>query len=64
MKEMRSQFISPAAFTNYKEPILVVDAQMQYLFDHTGKRYLDLFGAIATVGVGHCHPRITSVMKE
>ena len=29
---------------------------MQWLFDHEGRRYLDLFGGIVTVGVGHCHP--------
>lgn len=29
---------------------------MQWLWDSDGKRYLDLFGGIVTVGVGHCHP--------
>lgn len=29
---------------------------MQWLFDHNGVRYLDLFGGIVTVSVGHCHP--------
>lgn len=29
---------------------------MQWLFDHTSRRYLDLFAGIVTVSVGHCHP--------
>ena len=31
---------------------------MQYLFDESGRRYLDAFGCIATVSCGHCHPQV------
>ena len=55
--------VSPASFHFYKEPLLIVDGFMQYLFDHTGKRYLDYIGGISTVGLGHCHPRVTAAMK-
>lgn len=37
---------------------------MQYVFDHTGKRYLDMNAGFATTGVGHCHPRINSKIVE
>lgn len=37
---------------------------MQYLFDHTGRRYLDYFAGIATTGQGHCHPKITAKIQE
>jgi 4-aminobutyrate aminotransferase-like enzyme len=37
---------------------------MQWLFDHTGKRYLDLFSGIVTVGVGHCHPKVNKALKD
>lgn len=43
---------------------MIVDGSMQYLYDHTGRRYLDLFAGVSTSGMGHCHPRITSKMKE
>ena len=36
---------------------------MQYLFDETGRRYLDLFGGIVTVSVGHCHPKVIARAK-
>ncbi|TRY73353.1 hypothetical protein TCAL_14636 [Tigriopus californicus] len=32
--------------------------------DHSGKRYLDLFGGIVTVSVGHCHPKVNQALKD
>jgi len=43
---------------------MIVEGRMQYLFDHTGKRYLDMFAGIATSGLGHCHPRINAKLHE
>ena len=31
---------------------------MQYVWDETGKRYLDALGGIVTISVGHCHPDV------
>jgi 4-aminobutyrate aminotransferase len=33
---------------------------MQYLYDHTGKEYLDCFAGISVINCGHCNPEITS----
>lgn len=35
---------------------------MQYLFDDTGRRYLDAFAGIVTVSVGHCHPTVVEAI--
>lgn len=35
---------------------ITLQGHMQWLFDHTGRRYLDLFSGIVTVSVGHSHP--------
>jgi alanine-glyoxylate transaminase/(R)-3-amino-2-methylpropionate-pyruvate transaminase len=43
---------------------MIVEGHMQYLFDETGRRYLDLFAGIVTVSVGHCHPRVTRAMQD
>lgn len=61
---IRQNHISKAAFLLYSKPLLIVDGKMQYLFDHTGRRYLDLFAGVATSGMGHCHPRINAKIKE
>jgi len=37
---------------------------MQYLYDHTGRRYLDAFAGIVTVSVGHCHPKVVDAMRQ
>jgi alanine-glyoxylate transaminase / (R)-3-amino-2-methylpropionate-pyruvate transaminase len=37
---------------------MLVEGRMQYVWDETGRRYLDAFGGIVTVGVGHCHPDV------
>jgi 4-aminobutyrate aminotransferase len=36
---------------------------MQYLWDVEGKKYLDFFGGIVTISVGHSNPRVTSKIK-
>lgn len=56
--ELRKEFVNPAIFHYYKKPIMVVEGKGQYLFDETGRRYLDGFGGIVTVSVGHCHPEV------
>ena len=61
---MRRQFVHPSVFTLYREPLLIVEGHMQWLFDETGRRYLDLFGGIVTVSVGHCHPTVTRAVQE
>lgn len=38
---------------------------MQYLFDESGRRYLDAFAGIVTVSVGHGHPAVVdAVVKQ
>jgi len=60
----RNQYLSPGLFKYYKDPLMVVEGSMQWLFDETGKRYLDGFGGIVTVSVGHCHPKVTAAVQK
>lgn len=60
---LRHQFVSPGVITYYKEPLMVVEGHMQYVWDETGKRYLDAFAGIVTVSVGHCHPKVAERVK-
>jgi alanine-glyoxylate transaminase / (R)-3-amino-2-methylpropionate-pyruvate transaminase len=61
---MRRQYTNPAIFTLYREPLLIVEGFMQYVYDETGRRYLDLFAGIVTVSVGHCHPTVVKRVNE
>lgn len=56
MVRTREANLVPCLKSYYKKPLLITEGHMQWLFDHTGRRYLDLFGGIVTVSVGHCHP--------
>ena len=61
---MRRQYTNPAIFTLYGEPLLIVEGHMQWLFDETGKRYLDMFAGIVTVSCGHCHPKVVAAIEK
>ena len=60
---LRKQFLNPAIFHYYKKPIMIVEGKGQYLFDEQGRRYLDGFGGIVTVSVGHCHPHVIAAVN-
>ncbi len=61
---MRREYVNPALFTLYRDPLMIVEGKMQYLFDDAGRRYLDMFAGIVTVSCGHCHPRVVQRMRE
>jgi len=56
-------FLWPAVTNFYQQPLVADHGQMQYLWDLEGRRYLDFFGGILTVSVGHCNPKVTSKVK-
>lgn len=61
---LRQKYLSPGLITYYQDPLLVVEGKMQYLWDESGKQYLDAFAGIVTVSVGHCHPKIVKRVQE
>ncbi len=61
---VRRQYLTPGLITYYRDPLLVIEGHMQYLWDERGKRYLDGFAGIVTVSVGHCHPYVVEKVRE
>jgi len=61
---LRHQYVSPGVLTYYREPLMIVEGHMQYLWDETGRQYLDAFAGIVTVSVGHCHPKVIEKVRE
>ena len=57
------QYLFPSVTTYYSEPLVADHASMQHLWDTDGNKYLDFFGGIVTISVGHCNPRVTSKIK-
>ncbi|KAK0424019.1 hypothetical protein QR680_008459 [Steinernema hermaphroditum] len=56
--------LPPSMVTFYRKPLLVERGEMQFLWDSEGKKYLDMFGGIVTVSVGHCHPKVNEALKK
>jgi len=48
----------PSVFHYYKEPLVVSHAKDQYVWDADGNQYLDFFGGIVTISVGHCNEEV------
>jgi 4-aminobutyrate aminotransferase len=57
------KYVWPAASNYYKQPLVADRASMQYVWDVEGKKYLDFFGGILTVSVGHTNPKVTGKIK-
>ena len=54
----QKEFLFPSVFHYYKEPLVISHAKDQYVFDADGNQYLDFFGGIVTVSVGHCNEAV------
>src|SRR5437588_1417535 len=61
---LRKQYLNPGIFLYYKKPLMLVEGSMQYIWDDTGKRYLDGLGGIVTISVGHCHPHVVEAVRK
>jgi 4-aminobutyrate aminotransferase-like enzyme len=58
------EFLWPAVAMYYKEPIALVKGEGNYVWDDGGKKYLDAFGGVLTVSVGHANPKVVGAVVE
>ena len=65
MLSQRQLFLNHIAQTSETPLALEIEkAEGVYLFDTSGKRYLDLISGISVSNVGHCHPKVVSAIKD
>ena len=62
--KLRTEFMNPAIFHFYKDPVMITAGKQQYLYDESGRRYLDCFAGIVTVSCGHCHPTVDAAVAR
>ncbi len=55
------QFLLP---TYKRQPVVLTHGRAAYVFDSSGKKYLDFLGGIAVNALGHAHPRIVKVIRR
>lgn len=60
----QKEFLFPAVFNYFKDPLVVSHAKDQYVWDIEGNQYLDFFGGIVTVSVGHCNEQVNEKVKK
>lgn len=58
------QYLFPSVFHYFKEPLVVTRAKDQYVWDADGNKYLDFFGGIVTISVGHCNDTVNRKVHE
>ncbi|HEX2640617.1 MAG TPA: aminotransferase class III-fold pyridoxal phosphate-dependent enzyme, partial [Pyrinomonadaceae bacterium] len=58
------EFLFPAVAMYYQEPIALTKGEGEYVWDDRGNRYLDCFGGVLTVSVGHANPEVNAAIIE
>ena len=48
----------------YEEPLVVDRAKDSLVYDVEGREYLDFFGGIVTISVGHCNDKVVAAIEE
>lgn len=59
----KKHFLAPIIHY-YKEPLQLVRAKGQFVYDEKGKEYLDCIGGIVCISAGHNHPKIKEQIRK
>src|SRR5215212_203849 len=62
--DKHQKYLFPAVSMYYKEPIALVKGEGSYVWDDQGNRYLDAFGGVLTVSVGHANPKVVQAIVD
>jgi len=62
--QLNRDLLIPGVNTYYQQPLVISHGKGRYLYDADGREYLDFFGGILTVSIGHADERITTRVHE
>jgi 4-aminobutyrate aminotransferase-like enzyme len=57
------QYLFPSTATYYEQPVALESGKGCYVKDYDGARYLDFFGGILTVSVGHANDKVNAAVR-
>src|SRR6185437_9086134 len=57
-------YLFPATFHYFDQALVIDHAQDQFCYDADGNQYLDFFGGIVTVSVGHGNRQVNQAMRQ
>jgi len=63
VRDKHKEFIFPAMIQYYAEPIVFTEGKGLRIRDADGNEYLDFFGGILTVSVGHSNDKVNAAIK-
>lgn len=55
---LKSRYLVPCVYHFYQRPPVIVRGEGCYLYDDTGRAYLDCFAGVTVMSAGHCNPAI------
>ena len=62
--DKHQQFLFPCVANYYEEPVVIAEGRGCQVRDVDGREYLDFFGGILTVSLGHCQPEVVLAIAE
>ncbi|TFB09743.1 aspartate aminotransferase family protein [Candidatus Marinimicrobia bacterium MT.SAG.2] len=63
LKEKHNEYLFPSVINYYSEAIALESGKGCYVTDVDGKEYLDFFGGILTVSIGHADDRVNKAIS-
>jgi len=60
----RTKYMFPLVEPYFKEPLYLIKARGQFVYDNNNKKYLDAYSGVATVNFGHSCPEIIKAVIE
>ena len=63
VRNKHAKYLLPSVANYYAESVVLESGQGTHVRDTDGREYLDFFGGILTVSIGHCDPRVTEPLK-
>ncbi len=60
----QKEYLVPGVSTYYQTPLILSHGEGRRVVDVGGTSYLDFFGGILTVSIGHAHPAVTAAVTD
>jgi 4-aminobutyrate aminotransferase-like enzyme len=64
INQKHKEYLFPCVTNYYATPLPLKRGQGLYVYDWEDKEYLDFFGGILTVSIGHCQPEIVKELED
>ncbi|MBF9002548.1 aspartate aminotransferase family protein [Vibrio nitrifigilis] len=62
LTDKRERLLGESYRLFYRRPVHLVKGEGQYLWDASGKKYLDVYNNVASIG--HCHPAVIEAVNQ